>query len=361
MSISLRLIAAAIIVAILTLTVLPFETDQYDLPPVPLADIGDEVSEYVEQNLLAAITAINTEIAGHEQCAAGQAQANLAENACRSLEYESQRLAYLRSNDAVAKAVYERLGEGSLFITKTGEWFNRHKFRSTPDRYKAPYIDSPYIFMPIDYATLSPTVRLYDSEFGTDKIEHFLQQGYKYYSIYREEISNKKDDKEAEQAAVRWGKHTENTYFGLLVAGVYSNGDLYANFAGMKFYQGLTHQIKIGDVTRPALLVLHEGRWMVDPKIDLRQGLIRPFINDRLNEAWNASVYAFNVYPTVKRVVTTKACPEWRKLYPDATASKVGDRSAALRQWNEGDYGWKKGSRMVPIALCFEDPTPSTP
>ncbi len=28
-----------------------FETDQYNLPPEPLADIGDEVSEYAEQNL----------------------------------------------------------------------------------------------------------------------------------------------------------------------------------------------------------------------------------------------------------------------------------------------------------------------
>ncbi|CAN5876298.1 hypothetical protein BH24ACI1_BH24ACI1_14180 [soil metagenome] len=32
-----------------------FETDQYNLPAPPLADIGDEVSEYTEENLKKAI------------------------------------------------------------------------------------------------------------------------------------------------------------------------------------------------------------------------------------------------------------------------------------------------------------------
>ena len=40
-----------------------FETDQYNLPPVPLADIGDEVSEYVALNLRAAVDKVNSDIA----------------------------------------------------------------------------------------------------------------------------------------------------------------------------------------------------------------------------------------------------------------------------------------------------------
>src|ERR1700730_425940 len=36
-----------------------FETDQYNLPPRPLADIGDEVTEHVEQKMRQAIEQIN--------------------------------------------------------------------------------------------------------------------------------------------------------------------------------------------------------------------------------------------------------------------------------------------------------------
>ena len=39
-------------------TALAFETDQYNLPPVPLADIGDEVSEYVEDKLRLAVAKV---------------------------------------------------------------------------------------------------------------------------------------------------------------------------------------------------------------------------------------------------------------------------------------------------------------
>ena len=40
-----------------------FETDQYDLPPEPLADIGDEVSDHVQQSLQEAFDDLNVQIA----------------------------------------------------------------------------------------------------------------------------------------------------------------------------------------------------------------------------------------------------------------------------------------------------------
>ncbi len=50
--------------------VFAFETDQYNLPTVPLADIGDEVSEYVEGHIREAIGKLNTKIAHGEACLA---------------------------------------------------------------------------------------------------------------------------------------------------------------------------------------------------------------------------------------------------------------------------------------------------
>src|SRR5258708_34553969 len=75
------------------------ETDQYNLPPVPLADTGDEVSQYVEDSLRTVVAEVNVEIASHEACLH---VINARTKQCDSLENESNKLAYLRSNDAIA-------------------------------------------------------------------------------------------------------------------------------------------------------------------------------------------------------------------------------------------------------------------
>ena len=150
---------------------------------------------------------------------------------------------------------------------------------------------------------------------------------------------------------------TERTYFGLLVSGVYSNADLYANYAGMKFYQNLTEPISIGDRTRPAPVFLNEGVWNIDPAT-LRENLLKPFLTDHLNEALNPSGYAFTIFASVRGAVKKYACPEWHQTYPDLTADELTARSKALKLWNGEDYGYTKRSRTASIAeICFQDST----
>ena len=347
-----RSFSAFILCILVGRVLLAFETDQYNLPPVPLADIGDEVSQYVEENLLTAVNKVNADIAAQEACLEDAKRAK----SCGSMADTKKKLAFLRSNDAVAHEVFKLLGDGSLFITKTGKWFNNHKFQHTPDRYKIAYSKSIYVFMPLDYSTMSPTVNLYGTELGTDKIEHFFQQGYKYYTIRRDQMVSGKTASEAESKAVKWGQRTERTYFGLLVSGVYSNADLYANYAGMKFYASLTAAEQIGKSDRRPLLSLDEGKWFVNKDVNLRDSLIKPFITEHLNEALNPSGYAINIYPTVKRVVRNQACPEWRQLLPTAKKEDLGSRSMALEKWEGEDYGYATKGWSVPLAsTCFSD------
>lgn len=333
--------------------VFAFETDQYNLPPVPLADIGGEVSKYVEDSVLAAVDKVNGDIASQEACLKKDA---LRPESCGSLADVTRKLAFLRSNDAVALEVYKLQGEGSLFTTKIGKWFKNHKFANTPDRYKIAYSRSIYVFMPLDYSTMSPTVNLFGTELGTDKIEHFFQQGYKYYTIRAGEIAKGRTTSEAESKAVKWGQRTERTYFGLVVSGVYSNADLYANYAGMKFYASLTAAEKIGDTVRRPVLSLEGGRWALNKDNDLRNSLIKPFVTDHLNEALNLSGYAINIYPTVKRVVRNQACPEWRERLPAARKDDLDSRSASLTKWEGQDYGFAAKGWSVPLgSTCFGD------
>lgn len=323
-----------------------FETDQYNLPPVALADIGGEVSEYVEGNICKAIAKINAEIAVRQAC---------LENAlakCGSAEDERKRLAYLRSEDAAARGIFKLLGDGIIPFTKSGTWMNSHKFRDQPARYKTSYRKSIFIRVPTDYFTISPTVNIYGTSFGTDKIAHFFQQGYTYYRIYKRALAKGFTESEAQKKAVDWGRMTERTYYGIFVGGVYSNADLYANFAGMRFYQALTKPSKIGDFERPAVLSLKNGIWILNE--NAVEILLKPFISDHLNEALNSSLFIPGLRSSVRGIVSKQSCPQWRALFPNRTRQDFELLTESLTLWNGENYGFKKSEKFVTIAnTCY--------
>jgi hypothetical protein len=334
-----------------------FETDQYNLPPKPLADIGDEVSQHVEQRLRKAVEKINAEIRAREDCLMKDGRPS-RESGCKSPDEELARLDYLRSNDAVAHEAYHQLGAGVPPFTSMGTWMDLHHFRGQPARYRTSYWKSLFLFLPNICFTISPTVRLYGSEFGTDKIAHLFQQGYSYYKIYNRALAEGKTPDEAAQKAVRWGQYTERTIYGTLVAGVYSNGDLAANYVGMKFYQGLTGEIKIGDTTRPAILLLKDGLWTFNENVSLRELLLKPFISDHLNEALNPSIFTkyLGVRAYVRRTVRRRSCEEWFEHDPDLSQTSLEETSRALRLWHGEDYGFTNSEHFVTIAnTCFAD------
>ncbi len=326
------------------------ETDQYNLPPQALADIGDEVSEFVEDNLRSAVAAINSEIAKSASCLEVRAVKIIG---CGSILEESKRLAYLRSNDAVAEAFFNLAGEGSLVSTKFGKWIRSHKFRSQPASFKTEYGESIYILNPADYATLSPTIRVFGSEFGIDKLEHIFQQGYRYYTIRNGAAATGSTPDEATKKAIKWGQRTERTYFGLLVSGVYSNADLAANYVGMKFYQGLTKSVRIGENSSMPTVILSRGSWTIDtPR--LRENLLKPYLTRHLNEAYNPSAYRLTLVNSIRRSVKKYGCPDWHAAFPGLTRSAMNKISNSLQLWNGENYGYTKKDRIVTIAeTCF--------
>lgn len=351
----LRSVSLLLILAISTaIASLAFETDQYNLPPVPLGDIGAEVSGYFEENLIAAIVEVNNEIDRLNRCIGG---GNAGKAGCPSTSEARRGVKENLGDDAVGRALFRRIGDGSLFITKTGKWFRSHQFVASPASYKVPYADSIYYFKPSNQITLSPTVRMFDVEFGTDKIEHLLQQGWKYYEMRRAELAKGKTAADADKKAVEWGKRSERTYYGLLASGVYSNADLAANFVGMRFYEGMTKSLQINGSLRPAILEIHDGHWRISPNVDLPSTLLKPFISEHLNEAFNPSGFAFFVYLTVKRVVRTRACPEWEGFLTQTTKADLQRRSARLEKWNGEDYGFaERGIRVTIGESCFGRP-----
>lgn len=331
--------------------VFAFETDQYNLPPQPLADIGNEVSEYTESVLRQSVEKINSEILTRQACLE-----NPSSN-CDSSEKTRKRLVYLRSPDAVAREVYNILGSGILPFTKSGSWMESHDFGKEPARYKISFRKSIFLFFPTSYFGLASTVKMYDAQFGTDKIAHLFQEGYNYYKIYQDAVNKGLSNAEATEKAVKWGKKSEKTFYGTWVSGVFSNADLASNYVGLKFYQGLTQEIKIGKTIRPAVLLLKNGAWIFNENFNPPNMLLKPFISNHLNEALNPSVFTkmFGLRAYVRRVLKKQACQKWFEQFPDLSRSELDKTSNQLHLWNGEDYGFTDSSDFVTISnTCFD-------
>lgn len=332
---------------------LAFETDQYNLPPQPLADIGDEVTDYVEENLRKAVEKINGRILAAESCLKKNSPKSERKN-CDSADEEQEKLARLRSEDCVALEVYNLLGAGFPPFTKSETWINTHQFKAQPARYKTGYKKSIFLILPINYLTISPTVNLYQSQLGTDKIAHFFQQGYSYYKIYKRARSKGMSGNEAAQKAVRWGQKTERTFYGTFVSGVFSNADLGANYAGMKFYLGLAQPIKIGNIIKPAIVRLKNGVWTFEQGADLKQWLIKPFISNHFNEALNSSIFVKGLSSFVRQSVRKQSCKQWLSKFPEVSQTDFYNISQQLKLWNDEDYGFTESANFITIAnTCF--------
>lgn len=330
---------------------LAFETDQYNLPPTPLADIGREVSEYAEANVRKAVSKINAEIFFNRSCIERR---DAGKTRCNSRAFHLEKLKYLSSDEAVAREVFKLLGDGIMPFTRAGTYMDSHEFVGRPARYRTSYGKSVFVLVPTNYLTISPTVRLYGVEFGTDKIAHFFQQGFTYYKIFNSAVANGLPPDEAVKKAVKWGRMSERTFFGTLVSGVFSNADLYANYVGMKFYLGLTFPVKIGNELRPAILLLKHGIWVVNNDIDLHAVLIKPFLTNHMNEALNPSLFIPGLRSSVRRIVKKRSCPAWLKLYPKHSQADLQALSESLRLWNGEDYGFKPSKRFVTVVnTCF--------
>jgi hypothetical protein len=349
-----RIIPLILIFAIFaqTANVPAMETDQYNLPKVPLADIGDEITVFAEIRLNKAIEKLNRKIDVQLACKLTE----LRKTKCGSQAKIEESLAKLRSEEALAKAVFNQLGAGIIPFTKAGFWIEHHDFKAQPSRFKAGIRSSIHITAPLNYLTVSPTIRMYGEEFGTDKISHIFEQGFDYYVIYRTALTRAATEKEAVGKAVRFGKKTERTYFGTWVSAIYSNADLAANFAGFKFYQGLTHDVEIGNIVRPSLVKLEDGKWIIREEVDVKSHLLKPFVSRHLNEAYNPNkiLNIAGYRSVVRNKVRQNACMQWFERDPALSKSELESITKSLELWHGEHYGFSRSKNFVTIAnTCF--------
>lgn len=334
-----------------------FETDQFNLSPEKLNDIGDEVTNYTKENLEKAIEKINAEILIRQECLT-KISAKKGREKCDTPQEEQKRLEFLRSEDAIALEFFRLVGKGVPFSISS-KWLESEKFEHQPARFKPSLKDSIYVVLPTDYIGLSSTINMYGAEFGTDKIAHLYQQGYDYFKIYKGEIKKGLTHEEAIKKAVKWGQKTERTYYGTLVSGVYSNADLAANYAGLYFHFGLTRENKISDKTIPPTLILENGIWKFNSNSDFRENLLKPYISESFSEALNPSIYTkmfgLNLHA---RHVLERNCDKWLERFPDFSQVQFAEKVEEAKTLFGENYGFRESKNFVTIAnTCFDSET----
>ncbi|MDP1604257.1 MAG: hypothetical protein Q8M03_13440 [Legionella sp.] len=315
------------------------ETDQFTLPPGELLDIGPLASQKLYHQLETVIARTNSEIQ------------TLLPKASHS-RYAASQLA-LRRNDAyLIDLLYNKTGPGFPHWLR---WNRASQEASKPIQYKEirPWKTVYWLSFsqsPLSLIGLTPTINMYGHYFGTDKLGHFFMQGHTYYQIYTHYINQGKAPSKARAAIVTYGKILEQTYLGTLVNGIYSNGDLSANYAGWKFYMNLAHSVKIGKHTLPPILVLKGDQWEFSSNIN-KENLLKPYISDNLNEALNPSRYTFT-RSQIRRQVK-KRCPDWIKRR-GITQQTVDAKLKETLRWHGEAYGhWLPVNNAVTLNTCF--------
>jgi hypothetical protein len=216
------------------------------------------------------------------------------------LEAVLRRINRRHAGDALACDEVARAFSSHFFFFVGKDWpelwgetsarVDRYPNAATEEEYKKNYIYGPYI--PWDWGIapgIAPTLRLNGVNLGADKLGHFFVVSWRYYEVYKQALKDGLDPVTAEKRAIDLGVHLEKTSLGLQTTGVFSYGDLEANYQGLRFYQ----QLCSGD--SPQLARTAEG-WALKRPFDGRK-----YIDLDFDESVNTSGYTVYRWNRVKK------------------------------------------------------------
>lgn len=230
--------------------------------------------------------------------------AYLNEQAALFLESRNKWTRPLKTEDEVAMAFYGYLFEG-LHKSRVRSWlFTTDEVQRHPDNSHSPWeYQRMSIYRELSFPFFLPmarSVRLGEVYLGIDKIGHFFGFGRRYYAQYTRLLAEGDSHDEALEKVVRRGVFQESSLVGGLVDGIFSYGDLEANYQGMK----MCKQLASG--TSPCFVNV-DGQWRLEGEID-----ILPFITPGMDESWNNSHFMGRRRTNVLERLAETYCDEKR-------------------------------------------------
>jgi len=157
------------------------------------------------------------------------------------------------------------------------------------------------------------TIKAFGVYFGTDKLLHFHQVGYGYYTRYRTLLKGGLGPEEAHQELIKYfGEEAllaEDNGFGTITTGIFSNADMAANNAGFKFFLNLTEPVVFLGQRLEPLVVRCGVFWRVNDQVRPQSGWFGSFISDHWNEALNPNLYSASLRPHIQKILRDRASP----------------------------------------------------
>lgn len=177
-----------------------------------------------------------------------------------------------------------------------------------------------FSFMKSKELTLTSVIRIGDNTAGTDKFEHFFGQGFSYFSNnYLEEKGPIK--------TLKIGVFKEKTILGgnKIGNGVFSFGDLAANFNGMRFWNHMllkNDDILGSDRNLGPYISCIDNKWSQTAQIDFKN-----YFDESMDESINCSKF-----PSGSTVIKVKAAISDLGLNCPVDQSKLDELKIKYRQ-----------------------------
>lgn len=230
------------------------ETDQYLTWEITLADSSAALNSFLEQEI------------------------------GRFLEKANRRTRPPASAEELTIDLYLHLFEG-LHSSRIRNWL---KTSSAVERYPSNELsDWEYqrmsIFRKPAFPFILPmaqTVRVGEVYLGIDKIGHMFGFGRRYFQRYQRARAAGDSHDDAVERVLTWGIHHEYSVVGKLVDGVFSHGDMEANYQGFR----LALDFSAGE---SPLFYREDGRWRYRGGLD-----IRDYVTPDFDESFNANNFA---------------------------------------------------------------------
>lgn len=111
---------------------------------------------------------------------------------------------------------------------------------------------------------------------GTDKLSHFVSTGRRYFNHYHKKLRKGFTVQEAIDSSIEFGLHNENSILGKWSSGVFSYGDMEANYQGLMFFLGLCSS------DQENYLAFEEGKWIQKKQFDITK-YISPYWDETYN------------------------------------------------------------------------------
>lgn len=268
------------------------EVDHYMAWGVYLEDMGPVVDQYMRENLAAGLDTVNqTKYRSIPNTAGvGPRKKVIPEKffSCTYIAPEIMRAAFfsptyqkiekfLDSAEGIDRFP-RRPEKGSIERRQSRGEMPSDGYMTNMEYLRASIIGSSPFYVP-----LSRVINLHGIYTGADKLGHFTSFGARYLTKFRDLVFSGMSYEEAFMRVLELGYKSERSVVGMTFTGVFSRGDLEANFQGMVFAVSLC---------RPESEIrLHfDGQnWQL---LNLDNFTIKPYVNPDWDESYNTSIYS---------------------------------------------------------------------